>query len=479
MDERAAIPAGTTFGLLGGALWLFLGGVVLVSVALEAAGAPRPGAAGVAALASASLWLWRGAMGARMDRRAGALLVAALWGLVAVAISLALSFRDVSADGVDYHLPAIDQLVRGWNPLWRPQMQSGAYADLWGTHYPKGAWHVSASLAAISGSLQAAKALNGLAALATLLLLLGAARRWEPSRIRGTLLAVAVVANPVVVTQLATSYTDGLLYLSLVTFAALLALDAKPPSLPALACLVLGLNTKFTALGYFGVLLVAWAGWRVLARGGSIRAPATLVFAAALGVVVVGANPFVFNLLAKGHPFFPLFGEGKVDILSNQMPRAFVEKGRVQQLVLGTFSESSNDFTREPVLKVPLRVGRGELRAFDGPDTRVAGFGPLWAACLLFSLPLWRPRALSQHLWLLAPLALCFASPGLWWARYVPWLYLIPLVPVAWMAEGRSKRRALAWVVLVGVLANGALVAGSNLRAQWRKTAQAQRADAR
>jgi hypothetical protein len=127
-----------------------------------------------------------------------------------------------------------------------------------------------------------------------------------------------------------------------------------------------------------------------------------------------------------------------------------------------------------------------EIRAAGGPDVRIAGFGPLFSGAILVALGTGiaaaainkRQRLLLGALIVAAALlGLALIFPQNWWARYVPYLWLVPVcVALAALASNDVRFKA-AGLLLVGVLgANAGLVGLSSayLSAKWSADASRQ-----
>jgi hypothetical protein len=207
----------------------------------------------------------------------------------------------------------------------------------------------------------------------------------------------------------------------------------------------------------------------------------TLVFAAsfAVGFLVLGYNPYVWNLRAGGHPFYPVNNDGpetpwrqSVDL--HQTPRNFQKLPDAESVVFSIMAQSGSDFepatwTWSPaVWKIPFTTSRDELAHFSWCDLRVGGWGPMFGGIFLLGLvgfvgclaaPLRSPQttvlvalngAIAATAWLL---------PQAWMARYTPHFWLFPL-SVAAILLMRPQRgwRALAIVMLSLMALNVALI---------------------
>lgn len=434
---------------------------------LAAGGAAVPGLATAVGVA----WALRSLRPQRPGWRGLFAVVVCVW--IAAAL-VAAGVLDLSWDGQAYHQEAVLAFAGGWNPLRDGPLPLTARPDnLWIDTYPKAAWMVEALVVAASGALEAGKALSWVAALAAALLATEAARALGVSRRLAVAAGALAALNPVVTAQLYSFYVDGLLYAVLLAAVALVVLlvraansdAARPRQMLALVfggALAFAVNLKFTGLIYASALAaVAW----LLVRGR--RAHRVLLVSSAVALAaatfVLGFDPYVTNTIRRGHPFSPLAGPGAVDIITPHVAAGFHTLPRPARLVLSTLASSSN-LNQMPHLKAPWQVAPDELRSFAFADVRIGGFGPLWGGAVLLALLLLAaaPPPRRWSLALAASVGVAFANPGLWWARYVPQLWLAPLLIGALALRDRARlRRAGGWALLSVSAANALLVVGA------------------
>jgi hypothetical protein len=471
---------------VGIGVWLGAATVLLVAAALWSAGVSAPRLAGaiggLASAAGSAAVLLRSEGGASRRR----LLVAGL-SPIALALSscaLAGQFYDISDDGLAYHQRGVIELARGWNPIRDEPLSSRGGEFFWVDHYAKGAWVVQASIYALVGRIEYAKGTNILLALAAGLLAYSALLALRLRRPLALWIAVLLALNPVALYQALGFYVDGQLASALLALLALLVLgtlrSASPLDLLATtACLVYLSNLKFTGLVYAALIGLGGVAIQAFLGRGRLFAVACAVLAGCLlGVIGPGYNPYLTNTLRAGHPFHPLMGAARVDIMSPQMVPAFGRLGRFEKLVRGHFSRSSDDHTTFPRFKAPFAIVRGELAAFKTPDARVGGFGPWYGGSLLLAtilaiglLALRKPQA-GLGLGAIAFISLtAVLNPEAWWARYAPQLWFPPLLLAGWAGSRSDWLRRVGLAVGMALTVNVVLVAGPYLREQLRATA--------
>lgn len=339
---------------------------------------------------------------------------------------------DSSYDGLAYHQSAVLVLQNGWKPF------VGVFLgdSLWENHYPKASWMVGAALSNLFQSVEAMKAQNVAFLPAAFCLVFAATSVCFPrlKRITATLFAFVVAANPVTLYQLMTGYNDGLMASQITCSIALAVIAARTrdkTSVLALALLLpYVLNLKFTAVVYVAVLWIGMVailvGWRRKDLASFMIVPITVACLA--GVFVFGSDPYVTNYLTHGHPFYPVQGPGKVDIMVHNLPSAFLGKSYIYKLFAGLFGVP--DWVGKEQIAISMVPRLWHFLAFRGYDVRIGGFGPVLCvvtamlaagllACGRFTVQQWKIIAIAS-----AIIVSGLINPEAWWARYVPQLWL-------------------------------------------------------
>jgi len=418
--------------------------------------------------------------------------LAGMIAIVLVAVLISGYYIDFSWDGRDYHQKAIRQLVGGWNPIYAELQPLDVYDNVWLNHYPKGPWIAAASIASLTGDIEAGKAIHLLLTAAVFLIALSyllpkkQLKYWQAG-----LLALFLAANPVSMYQLLSYYVDGQVSSLLILLALLLLLCLESADaghlLTLTAVIVVALNVKFTGTAYTLLLLaisllVTWlARKRLLALPRIWLAMGVGILA---GVFLVGFEPYVTNALHYRHPFYPLYGSRDFNlefILNNQMPPNFETMNPVGRLAHSIFSPSQNTIgVPSTGVKFPLALARSEIAAFARPDVRVGGWGPLFgaivilAAAALIGLFFVSRRIALVALGLIAIiLAISLLNSEAWWARYTPQLWLVPVIVLGALWVAGEKRLRLAGNLLALLMfANIFLVSGEYLG--WNKLSHSQ-----
>ena len=394
-------------------------------------------------------------------------------GILAIAIFVLAIFAsqlvyDFAHDSNWYHKAAIGSLANGWNPVYEKfgefsknsqlNITDMEYAEVFTQHYAKGAWIVGANIYSITNDIESAKAINLIMAYIlfclTVHFLSSTYLKWWQAIIVGVLF----VYNPLTVSQIFTLYVDNLLYTTLMAIIVALigisdkkyVLDEGIKYLVLSILVVFCINIKFTGLAYAGVFCllfyIIWIIHSIINKDFKktfIKNTVFYIITCSIAIFLVGFSTYVTNYIEDGHPFYPLAGENKRDIMTGNQPTAFNKINGVQRLLISTFAETSNDFsTKLPKLKFPFQVKEKEAEiAAMGVDTRLSGFGPLFGGMLCFSATIltfgmycllkfnkyWF-YILTSVIVVILTLLLCIEES--WWARYSPYFYLIPMIAV-------------------------------------------------
>lgn len=410
-----------------------------------------------------------------------------LFAMLFLGISALLSNRvfDSSWDGNRYHKSMIGALRYGWNPL-RETFYDFAedipflaeVGESWYDAYPKGTEIWAASLYSITNNIETGKCLNFLAMIALFCIcyaILAQTKQFRRSQM--VLAAFLCVVNPITMTQVTTYYVDGFLWqMFLACMVALLYLtffcDGKYKNGCAYLIFIticLGLNIKFSALVYFGILCISffgyWAvqkclqeGWRAGKRWILNR---FMLFASAVifGTGFLGATSYGINIVRHANPLYTMIGNGRIELLNTQLPKSYKDMAHPVRFVASLFSKTSNTNALEQIeWKVPFTYSATEIAAAQHHDTRTAGWGILFSGIFILSLiVIWvaairlknRKGAAADVLHLATLLiavyacSICFV-PGLCWARYNGVLLYIPVGALLYLFGFMNKNRQTA-----------------------------------
>jgi hypothetical protein len=401
--------------------------------------------------------------------------------VVFLAVAIAAVTVDDGYDGWLYHQAGVIGLAHAWNPVAEPLFHvwwsahgaalgsapGAPYVDgLWTTAYPKAAW-ILASHAVVWGlPLDSGKYAEILLIFVAGGVALRALRLGGLSASWSVGLAVVAALSPVSVMQATTYYVDGALGSCLtVLLFSLLAFNITRSRLDlflAAAAALMACNLKFTGPIYVASIVLPGLVWSLWKEQLAVR-HFPIIGSAALLLILCSVNPYLTNVRIGGSPIQPL---NRKDVMLDQMWPEFLAKNRFEKLVISlTFTNYLNPYGELPesVLRkitnpFQLRSIR-EFREFaTSYDLRIGGFGPLFGVALALALLIALLRARDEAkdvgfaLIMLGTVASILGNPELWWARYVPQMWLLPVLAIACAVRARANRRmALVIACAMGV----------------------------
>jgi hypothetical protein len=403
-----------------------------------------------------------------------------LIGLLSAALLISALTVDSGYDGWTYHQPGVIGLSHGWNPVaeptfdnwWAPFGRSIGYPadapaidNLWTSVYPKAFWILGAQAVAWGLPLDSGK-YPGL-----LLICVAGLTALRALRVRGVpdawayALSLLAALDPICVVQATTFYIDGALgsCLAILIFS-LLSYDvtrSRRDLVLALCAVLIACNLKYTGPVYTALIVLPFAVWWLCTRR---RAAHELQICgiAALVLLAGSVNPYVTNLKEYGSPIYPM---NAWDLEENQMSAGFLEEHSLKRLLISlSFSNLADRPTGDPAsdernFNSPLQSrGLAELKKFSGTaDLRIGGFGPffglalalsLFAVCFLIRAPV---GMTGFALVAAGTLLSIVVNPHMWWARFVPQMWLLPVL-VAAAAVARRSRIARPLVLIMVLL---------------------------
>lgn len=411
--------------------------------------------------------------------------------IILVSIGLSTFMYDSSYDSIAYHKPAIGALKNGWNPVYEdvsefnrspnnPVKLINTNYERWVNHYGKAAWTYAANIYKVTGNIESGKSINILIALSLFLAAFYYLRALV-SRNNALVLSLLLLFNPIFTTQMFSYYNDGLsgnLLLILIILLSMLVNrqkldDSKLKYLMIIMVLPLLINIKFTYLLYAGITCAVYLAFMLLTPKLRKSAPRLIIaglVSLVIGLGIIGLPTYPKNQIQHGNPFYPLAGEGKVDIITGQQPKGFATLNRFQKFYLANFSKTQNVTAGDPnmpdlpELKLPFTVYKSEINYLNYTDSRIGGYGVLFGGILLVSsiiilLTLIRLSAMKDWQKVLRiclpiiPLVLTFIIfADVWWARYFPQLYILPIIAAIILIRKDSPN--LSHVLIFLLLAN-------------------------
>ena len=363
--------------------------------------------------------------------------------IMIIAMFISANIFDTTVDGQWYHYDSIEAIRSGWNPLYNigfDRINDPTF--IYSEHYPKATWIFAAFYAIIFNTIELGKVYN----IYSLLLLGGMVYSYldhnkeKISILPRILIILCVVLNPISIAQLNTFYADGWMGNLFIIYCIGIYLSYvnKEPINTLIACIsmIMVINTKYTGLGYIGIIGL-WLLIFILKNSKKDKYHWKKLFiplfiCGMISVLYIGFDSYVRNTFDHKHPFYPISGENTIDIMTSNTPESFRYDGYIEKFLKSNLSKTSSS-NQMNELKNPLSVSKDEFKQMN-QDTRIAGFGPMFALGVIISiisllLIILKEDLRKEVLLLIIPILLTVAiNPENWWARYVPQLWIIPII---------------------------------------------------
>ncbi|MFC0878610.1 hypothetical protein ACE01N_18590 [Saccharicrinis sp. FJH2] len=405
--------------------------------------------------------------------------------VIVFSLLIASFYFDLSWDGQWYHQSAIYHMVSDWNPLKDPIRDFEIHNSSSICHFPKGSWYFAASVYSFTGNFEAGKGLNIIVPFIALFYIFASLRELKLSFSKSLVISVIVILNPVVWCEITSYLVDGLLilYISIYLTAAMLWIkqrDNKSMLMAAMAISAL-VNVKFTGLVFFCalafflfiyLLLVNRKHWFKFAYLHAVILAGSLLIA--------GYNPYITNYVERNHPLYPIMGTEEYPSVfeatgedSNELletPHNMMGKNLIHRMFYATFGRPDNApyyKKKDASLMWPFMSNTSDWEAYYFHEVRVSGFGPYFSATIILALVLSvtllirdKTNRLKLLMAALAVLSTLMFSRHLWWPRFGPQMWLLPLIPLifSFFSGNRSKTKYLSYSVAALLLINGIIV---------------------
>ena len=449
-----------------------------------------------------------------------------------VAVYLVGKIYDTTADGNSYHKLAVGSMKNGWNPMYESSKDftkedGNALTVLddnvnymWADHYAMGTEIIGANIYAFTDNIESGKAFTlvmmfiGFGITLDYLIL---KRKWIDKKfgiIKGVLVSALLVINPITLVQMGTYYVDSTLAISLfIIILELININSKDikenneknkekNKIESYLILAISImmcsNAKFTGLGYAAVFCAAFYIYMIIDKirmykkgilekkelsKNIIGNTVYYIIVVIITICIIGSTSYLKNIITKGHPFYPLYGEGHVENMVNkEIPESLASKPNIVQFFISIFSKCENvspsysDVLNEPDLKVPFTMTKEEINNFNIPDIRIGGFGPLYSGIFIITAIISilkiidyiknrKYKNLTIYLIIIGVSTLLLTLlDGSYWARYIPYVYMITIINLAYLFEKDKKVYNIIGIILTILLAiNSGLVLKTSL----------------
>ncbi len=405
-----------------------------------------------------------------------------------IIISLLVSafYFDLSWDGQWYQQSAIYHIESGWNPIFEPIRTFEMNNDTSIVHFPKGSWYYAASVFSLLGNFESGKSLNFILIFVTLFLTYSTLQDFGFSKIKSLIVTLLVALNPVVWSVSTTYLVDGSLILYISIYILMIFAWFKEPGFKIMVIIIMAvtgmINLKFTGLVFFCVLVLAPTIYTLIfKREYLLKFIGIHAFALIISLLIFGYNPYVTNVVERGHPFYPIMGTEEYPSIYEQTGRDDNEifetpvnmqgKSVFFKMFYANFGRPDNApyyKERDAELIWPFTSKMSDWRAYYFHETRVSGFGPYFSGILilsfiLFIILLFRINRKSRWIICLALMAIfgsLLFSKHFWWPRFGPQMWLIPLIllAISFSYPKYKKLNYYTWFISAIMLINGCIV---------------------
>lgn len=382
---------------------------------------------------------------------------------------------DGTADGNTYHKLSVGALKNGWNPIYESigdfNKKDGNPFDIykdnvnvnWSDHYARGTETFGAVVYAFSENIETGKMFNLLWIYIGLFIIFGLLKQMNLNNWKSLLIAIILAFNPIILVQMDNYYLDGVLAISLfiIILCCLLQFKKQSKSEEKINYFILAMaiiwccNAKFTGLAYAAAFCGIYYLYKHIKnfikdkenfKKILIKDTVFYIVTVLIAVVIVGGSTYTKNFIEHGNPLYPLYGKGHVDnMVMMEIPKSLQKEDRLTIFLTSIFAKGENvspsysSEGNEPDLKVPLTFSQEELDNYSIPDIRMAGFGPLFSAIFILGMigtiliiieyikkKEW-DKLIPYSLTILLILGLVLFLDGGYWARYIPYVYIIPV----------------------------------------------------
>ena len=397
---------------------------------------------------------------------------------------------DNSYDGNSYHKEAIGYLKEGWNPIYETAEVFGkenfldSSQSMWLNSYPKATWIYGATVYISTGNIETAKSFNLIILFVVFFIVAYLINKFYRSKAFSILMGILVILFPIICQQIFSLYLDGFLGFCLLLTVIYMYLCVKNDTsndflLITGALLVIIINIKFTGLMYAGIFCLGYYMYYLICKIKIKEYKKLGIFTAkfliilVFGLLIVGSNSYIKNIVVHHNPLYPLIGKDKVDIMTYLQPESFVKMSAIEKNFYSLFSHTANIgvFNHgEPVLKIPLTKTNSEVEQLS-EDTRIGGFGVYFSGILIFSVVViliyliifvlkknYDDLVMIGIPFLLIILIMFVLSDG-WWARYSPQVWFIPLMSFFLLFKDTKKiTKVLGMLLFVLCVSNSYII---------------------
>ena len=394
--------------------------------------------------------------------------------LFLISFIFANSLIDTSFDGRCYHFTLENLFKLGYNPFYN-NIKSFAnennifYNLLFVSSYPNALEVIRANFYLIFQNMEASKIVNYLLAFGgffySFYFFLN-----KLNKLKSAVLSICVLLCTISVCQLSTKMADFCLYYLFLFQLFSILLINKKKDIKTNVCVLIMASVLSIATKYTGLLnsVIIFFVWLIFKRNKDI-----IKIGAIVGFlsVILCAQPYLANMIKHKNPFYPSIGHNKLDFMTKQNPKEFKNKPYLYKFIRSTFSATSdarmnNPQTPKLYYKIPFSAKYD--MPYGAEEMRINGFGHLFSGIFIISIfltliQIFKKKGLFALSAILASLLL---NPICWWARFVPQLYLLPIMNCYYF----RKNNFIFFVLSLLLIVNGLLAFRENIATNAYKT---------
>lgn len=419
-------------------------------------------------------------------------------GTLLLSIVISINIYDVSCDGNQYHKVAIGALKNGWNPVYEsitefiespknPVILNKSF-EIWNDHYAKGVWIYAANTYKVTGNIESGKSISILTIIATFTLCFAYLNE-KIKRKYSLIISILLALNPVMIYQFCSYYNDALLgnFILILLLSLTIMIDSnynkdkKLNYLLYFLTLCILINIKFTGFAYAGIYSLFYFIYILINKHQRKENLKSIIIIASIALFisigVIGLSTYPKNFIEHKTPFYPLYGEGKVDIMKHTTPTGLHDMNRIKRFIIANTSKTYNVGNNGEILyniKIPFTFKAEELNEFKYTDIRIGGYGVFFSGILIVSFITGlyllykyiknKKEIIIYLLPIIGTLFLIIILKESWWARYLPQLYLLPIIVVLMLIKLNEKKyKNLIMFLLITLSLNSYLIINSQL----------------
>jgi len=378
-----------------------------------------------------------------------------LLSLLLIFVFLFGSLVETFPDGMTAHLEGVALMREGWNPVLDVGYQGMPHAVASATqdNYLRLVAGRSSYIffCILSGIFDVNEGGRSLALIVAIIIWFYFINTFTTDIKQKAIFLLGVYGNPIVIGFLYSHYLDHILFLFTILFVLVLHRSFLNQKLADLLVLFVvswalvgtkasGLTILFSIVAAYAILSLVYANFFIPNKQLNINDRIFLLALPLLAGSLGAASPYAMNLFLYGDPFvfFRQYGgvSEAINIVWGPQVNWFNETGAFKRLFQSVFSEMAGNPDKVPNYKLPIQITKQELiHIFKlNSDSRIGAFGPLFGASVLIATPLaifciLKDRKLNiSILCAFVLLAITLQNPYAFWARFVPFLWLFPLL---------------------------------------------------